>query len=310
MNPAYDFNSSSSSSHFLHLNEPRRPGHEQYDMITNHAQPLLHQQATASSSACPTFFDYESWNHIGEYTQTHEQKVDQRISVPVQGSSAGHEFSASSYQPTDEDSAKDHIKMLLDHENQSTSTNGHGSMKWTSSKMRVMRKGGMPSNKSSETDLCIPAKSISDNHNLIKSANHWNSSTAEIVRVCSGCNTTKTPLWRGGPQGPKSLCNACGIRRRKARKAMALAASAQNDSDNVNKLQYYSSTKAHIIDNAEKRLHTNYLDVTQSHQTTATPSFEDFAATLINKKTNKLFPRDEEEGAILLMALSCGRIHR
>lgn len=34
-----------------------------------------------------------------------------------------------------------------------------------------------------------------------------------VVRVCSDCNTTKTPLWRSGPCGPKSLCNACGIRR-------------------------------------------------------------------------------------------------
>lgn len=47
-----------------------------------------------------------------------------------------------------------------------------------------------------------------------------------VVRVCSDCNTTKTPLWRSGPRGPKSLCNACGIRQRKARRAMAAAAAA------------------------------------------------------------------------------------
>lgn len=41
-----------------------------------------------------------------------------------------------------------------------------------------------------------------------------------IIRTCSDCNTTKTPLWRSGPCGPKSLCNACGIRQRKARRAM------------------------------------------------------------------------------------------
>uniref|UniRef100_A0A1D1ZD52 GATA transcription factor 15 n=1 Tax=Anthurium amnicola TaxID=1678845 RepID=A0A1D1ZD52_9ARAE len=37
-------------------------------------------------------------------------------------------------------------------------------------------------------------------------------------RSCSDCRTTKTPLWRGGPSGPKSLCNACGIRYRKKRR--------------------------------------------------------------------------------------------
>ncbi|KAE8768520.1 putative GATA transcription factor 22 [Hordeum vulgare] len=45
-----------------------------------------------------------------------------------------------------------------------------------------------------------------------------------VIRVCSDCNTTKTPLWRSGPCGPKSLCNACGIRQRKVRRAMAAAA--------------------------------------------------------------------------------------
>lgn len=36
---------------------------------------------------------------------------------------------------------------------------------------------------------------------------------------CAYCNTDDTPLWRHGPFGPKTLCNACGVRdnRRKAR---------------------------------------------------------------------------------------------
>ncbi|KZV43660.1 GATA transcription factor 16-like [Dorcoceras hygrometricum] len=38
-------------------------------------------------------------------------------------------------------------------------------------------------------------------------------------KYCSDCKTTKTPLWRSGPSGPKSLCNACGIRRRKKRQS-------------------------------------------------------------------------------------------
>ncbi|KAF8038860.1 hypothetical protein BT93_B1420 [Corymbia citriodora subsp. variegata] len=42
--------------------------------------------------------------------------------------------------------------------------------------------------------------------------------TSEITKkFCADCKTTKTPLWRGGPSGPKSLCNACGIRYRKRR---------------------------------------------------------------------------------------------
>ncbi|KAL6006871.1 hypothetical protein ACLOJK_032367 [Asimina triloba] len=40
-----------------------------------------------------------------------------------------------------------------------------------------------------------------------------------IQKVCADCKTSKTPLWRSGPAGPKSLCNACGIRYRKRRRA-------------------------------------------------------------------------------------------
>ncbi|XP_058070724.1 uncharacterized protein LOC131219540 [Magnolia sinica] len=35
------------------------------------------------------------------------------------------------------------------------------------------------------------------------------------IRKCVKCETTTTPLWRNGPKGSKSLCNACGIRYKK-----------------------------------------------------------------------------------------------
>lgn len=30
--------------------------------------------------------------------------------------------------------------------------------------------------------------------------------------VCRDCGTVESPEWRKGPDGPKSLCNACGLR--------------------------------------------------------------------------------------------------
>ncbi|KAJ6329079.1 hypothetical protein OIU77_010702 [Salix suchowensis] len=42
----------------------------------------------------------------------------------------------------------------------------------------------------------------------------------EIKRRCMDCQTTRTPCWRGGPAGPRTLCNACGIRQRKKRRAV------------------------------------------------------------------------------------------
>ncbi|KAL2652548.1 hypothetical protein R1flu_020676 [Riccia fluitans] len=34
---------------------------------------------------------------------------------------------------------------------------------------------------------------------------------------CMHCSTTRTPQWRAGPMGPKTLCNACGVRYKSGR---------------------------------------------------------------------------------------------
>eukprot|EP01103_Thecamoeba_quadrilineata_P001075 TRINITY_DN10950_c0_g1_i1.p1 TRINITY_DN10950_c0_g1~~TRINITY_DN10950_c0_g1_i1.p1 ORF type:complete len:313 (-),score=33.78 TRINITY_DN10950_c0_g1_i1:62-1000(-) len=39
-----------------------------------------------------------------------------------------------------------------------------------------------------------------------------------LKRVCHCCGTSKTPEWRRGPDGPKTLCNACGLKRSKRAK--------------------------------------------------------------------------------------------
>ncbi|XP_072968456.1 uncharacterized protein [Typha angustifolia] len=45
--------------------------------------------------------------------------------------------------------------------------------------------------------------------------------TTEAVpfKACELCGTSTTPLWRTGPNGPKSVCNACGIKYRKRRRS-------------------------------------------------------------------------------------------
>ncbi|KAK2983939.1 hypothetical protein RJ640_005805 [Escallonia rubra] len=36
-------------------------------------------------------------------------------------------------------------------------------------------------------------------------------------RMCLHCHAEKTPQWRAGPMGPKTLCNACGVRYKSGR---------------------------------------------------------------------------------------------
>ncbi|XAR59978.1 hypothetical protein NMG60_11033181 [Bertholletia excelsa] len=38
-----------------------------------------------------------------------------------------------------------------------------------------------------------------------------------MTKRCTHCEVTKTPQWREGPMGPKTLCNACGVRYRSGR---------------------------------------------------------------------------------------------
>lgn len=36
-------------------------------------------------------------------------------------------------------------------------------------------------------------------------------------RTCANCGCTETPLWRRSPLGPKTVCNACGVRMKKGK---------------------------------------------------------------------------------------------
>nr|GLL23625.1 GATA transcription factor 5-like [Ipomoea trifida] len=43
------------------------------------------------------------------------------------------------------------------------------------------------------------------------------SGVTQTLRRCSHCQVQKTPQWRTGPMGPKTLCNACGVRYKSGR---------------------------------------------------------------------------------------------
>ncbi|GAV91799.1 GATA domain-containing protein [Cephalotus follicularis] len=125
-------------------------------------------------------------------------------------------------------------------------------------------------------------------------------SLEEIKKTCADCGTTKTPLWRGGPAGPKSLCNACGIRSRKKRRAILglnkddkKAKRGNNNNDNMsNNGASYSSDK--LGDNLKQRMLALGREVLMRRST-------------VEKRRKKL--GEEEQAAVLLMALSYGSVY-
>ncbi|KAK9059805.1 hypothetical protein SSX86_020509 [Deinandra increscens subsp. villosa] len=50
-----------------------------------------------------------------------------------------------------------------------------------------------------------------------RNENQNQNQSGQGVRKCLHCEITKTPQWRGGPMGPKTLCNACGVRYKSGR---------------------------------------------------------------------------------------------
>ncbi|XP_013641125.2 GATA transcription factor 11-like isoform X2 [Brassica napus] len=68
---------------------------------------------------------------------------------------------------------------------------------------------------SSEQHAKKKRKIFTTNHTVSSSSEELNSDG--VVRRCTHCETTKTPQWREGPNGPKTLCNACGVRFRSGR---------------------------------------------------------------------------------------------
>ncbi|XP_022761255.1 GATA transcription factor 15-like isoform X2 [Durio zibethinus] len=122
----------------------------------------------------------------------------------------------------------------------------------------------------------------------------------ETKKTCVDCGTSKTPLWRGGPAGPKSLCNACGIRSRKKRRAIlglniGEDKKSKRGNSNGNSNSCSSNTK-NLGDNhnLKQRLLSLGREVLMQRST-------------VEKQRRKL--GEEEQAAVLLMALSYGSVY-
>ncbi|CAN4120678.1 unnamed protein product [Withania somnifera] len=88
-----------------------------------------------------------------------------------------------------------------------------------SKRRRRRRRGGfadMP------TERCLPVnqpsfKNVKQCEPLLSLPRKSAKNAASIGRKCQHCGADQTPQWRAGPLGPKTLCNACGVRYKSGR---------------------------------------------------------------------------------------------
>ncbi|KAK3005051.1 hypothetical protein RJ639_017388 [Escallonia herrerae] len=287
---------------------PAEPNQDQHHQFFSQSS----QASSSSSLSCHMFFSSSAQDQAGCYHQGDQKQPEFQQEADNFASGGG---------PCDiENEINGGLKFSIwKNEKKSEDQGENSQVKWMSSKMRVMLKmknsdrAGVPQAQATSTtrvkleeDQKQPSSPLEADNCSNTSSNNSNNP----IRVCSDCNTTKTPLWRSGPRGPKSLCNACGIRQRKARRAMAAAA-------NGTILPAVASPLKAKVHKDKKSNIGHVKKYKKRCKLASTPSrgreklcFEDFLISLSkNLAFHRVFPQDEKEAAILLMALSCGHVH-
>ncbi|XP_022987812.1 GATA transcription factor 21 isoform X2 [Cucurbita maxima] len=239
--------------------------------------------------------------------------------------SSSHHLSSSSsslsFPAPDHSNSDDPRRLQLKHESESSSCcenhNTHNDLvNWSSSsKIRLL----INSNQINTATQMIDGARNSHDLNRTTMLNDG----AAIIRTCSECNTTKTPLWRSGPRGPKSLCNACGIRQRKARRAMAEAAAVNGGVPcggksaaiilKTNKAVQHKIMTKPAAKKLKRKRKDDVVVAAGGGGGGKKGCFEDIKIgrrlSEISSSYQRVFPQDEREAAILLMTLSYGLLH-
>ncbi|XVF49015.1 hypothetical protein PTKIN_Ptkin03bG0234900 [Pterospermum kingtungense] len=287
--------------------------HQEHQLFTLKSEPAA--SSSSSSPTCPIFLNPSIVQEQQREPHQFQDQEQAKIHVPQDGpleSESGLKLSSWK----EEERVESHHQS---HEN--------NSVKWMPSKMRMVRKmmssdhrdlSNISTPKFEDQKIQPPSSPDHNSSNFCYNNNNNNSSSSTI-RVCADCNTTKTPLWRSGPRGPKSLCNACGIRQRKARRAaMAAAAAAAAANGTIAAADQTTQTMKTKVQNKAKRSSNGCVPPFKNKKCKRSSQskgrkklcFEDLRIILSkNSAFHRVFPQDEKEAAILLMALSYGLVH-
>lgn len=112
---------------------------------------------------------------------------------------------------------------------------------------------------------------------------------------CVHCLSTETPLWRTGPDGPKSLCNACGVRFKKGKLILY-----KDDDGNLTAIKRQDSLPVHVPP-PTKKAHKKNVQVSPA----ASPSVD-----VQTKKVVRKVPIEDSIQATVVAKKPCSRIRR
>ncbi|XP_058727104.1 putative GATA transcription factor 22 [Vicia villosa] len=269
---------------------------------------------------CPTLF-----NFLDQFQGNHDPK-DHKLELHYGGSSSTNH---QQFYNSSSNSAMVDQSIVRRHTNLPSSTevedSGKRNDKWVSSKARLMKMlmipersyGDMNEDKAIITATASAAATIPSNEGIQNERYNQGSPTA---RACAECQTTSTPLWRSGPVGPKTLCNACGIRQRKARRA---AKEAENSLATSTKIIGHNKEKEEkLLVNKCTQFKKNKTSSTSTSTASATMTTNDsslseemmerldFFLTKVRKKSGFESTTEEvADTALLLMDISCGYVY-
>ncbi|XP_057963398.1 GATA transcription factor 16-like [Malania oleifera] len=128
----------------------------------------------------------------------------------------------------------------------------------------------------------------------------------EREKCCADCKTTKTPLWRGGPAGPKSLCNACGIRYRKRRSSM-VGLNKGTEKKKERSPANTTASAAAAVSGEENGLSESLKMRLMALGNEMLMQRSSFSSPVKRQRSRRKL-REEERAAVVLMALSCGSV--